>query len=108
MEHIGCVVDVETQLCVFGERLRTARVRRRWSRKDLADRVGVGRHTIARLEEGSAGVGLGVFLTVLWVMGLGDSVEKVALPESDKAGIFLDKKRQPKRVHGERENNLDF
>ncbi len=100
--------DVKSQLQLLGERIRTARVRRRWSREDLADRVGVGRRTIARLEDGSAGVGLGIFLSVLWVMGLSDSVEGIAMPDSDKAGIFLEKKRQPKHVHGEREINLDF
>jgi len=108
MTHIRHPDDIKHQLCLLGERIRTARVRRRWSRADLATRVGAGRRTIARLEEGSPGISLGLFLSALWVMGLSDSVKDIALPESDKVGVFLDKKRQPKHVHRERKINLDF
>ncbi len=108
MTHIRHPDDIENQLRLLGERIQTARVRRRWSREDLANRVGVGRRTIARLEEGAPGVALGVFLSALWVMGLGEDLKDVAMPEYDKVGVFLEKRRQPKHVHREREINLDF
>jgi len=100
--------DVALQLHLYGERVRTARVRRRWSKEELATRVGVGRRTIARLEEGAPGVGLGVFLAALWVLGLWETVKDVAAPDADKAGAFLEKQRQPKHVHRKREKELDF
>jgi transcriptional regulator with XRE-family HTH domain len=108
MTHARYADDVKRQLLLLGERIKTARVRRRWSMDELAVRVGVGRRTIARLEDGSPGVALGLFLSVLQVMGLGDSVDGVARPELDKAGIFLEKRRQPKHVHREHKIDLDF
>jgi len=74
----------------------------------LAERIGVGRRTIARLEKGDPGVALGVFCTAPWVLGLWETVEVLADPGADKAGQFLDKQRLPKRVRLQREKELDF
>ena len=74
----------------------------------LAERIGVGRRTVARLEKGDPGVALGVFLTALWVLGLWETAGGLADPSSDKVGEFLDKQRLPKRVHLQREKDLDF
>ena len=108
MARIEHPENVAAQLRLYGERVRTARVRRRWSKEELASRVGVERRTITRLEEGASGVGLGVFLTALWVLGLWETVQEVAAPEADKAGAFLEKQRQPRHVHQRREKDLDF
>ena len=101
-------LDVNSQLILLGERIRTARSRRRWSQQDLAARIGVERRSVSRLEEGDGGVGIGIFFTALWVLGLWDTVNDIAAPELDKAGEFLEKQRQPRRVHSERMTDLDF
>jgi len=44
----------------------------------------------------------------LWVLGLWDTVNDIAAPELDKAGEFLEKQRQPRRIHSERMKDLDF
>ncbi len=108
MAQNNYIEDVERMLALYGERIKTARVRRRWSKEELAVRVGVERRTIMRLESGAPGVGLGVFLTAIWVLGLWDTVQDVAAPESDKVGIFLEKQRCPKHVHAEGRKELDF
>ena len=108
MSHIAYPDIVTSQLRVFGTRIRTARIRRRWSKAVLAERIGIERRTIARLEEGSPGIGLGVFLGALWVLGLWETVEGIASPELDKTGAFLERQRQPKHVHRAREKELDF
>lgn len=108
MAHTEHPEDVVRQLRLYGERVRIARTRRRWSKEELAARVGVERRTIARLEEGTPGVGLGTFLTALWVLGLWETVKDVAAPEADKTGVFLEKQRQPKHVHRQKEKELDF
>jgi predicted transcriptional regulator len=100
--------DIALQLRLYGERIRTARVRRRWSKEELATRVGVERRTVARLEEGVSGVSLGVFLTAIWVLGLWETIQDVAAPEADKTGMFLEKQRQPRHVHRKRKKELDF
>ncbi len=68
MEHQYHPEDVTKQLHVFGERVRTARVRRRWSQANLAERMNVERRTVSRLEKGDPGVTTGVFLRALWVL----------------------------------------
>lgn len=108
MDHNAYPEDVRMQLRLYGERMKTARVRRRWSKRELAARTGVERRTVARLENGEPGVGLGVFLSVLWVLGLWDTIRDVAAPEADKAGVFLEQQRQPKRVRQAREKEMDF
>jgi transcriptional regulator with XRE-family HTH domain len=108
MDHSKNAIEVSEGLRLYGDRIRTARVRRRWSKQELALRAGVERRTIARLEEGDGGIGLGCFLTVLWVLGLWDSAKDLAAPESDTAGAFLEKQRQPRHVHPERNKELDF
>ena len=108
MAHMHITSEVRDVLRTYGQRVRTARVRRRWTREDLAARVGVERRTIARMEAGEAGIGLGVFLTALWALDLWHTVNDVADPGADRAGIFLEQRRQPKRVHREQDRKLDF
>ncbi|MCK9304984.1 MAG: helix-turn-helix domain-containing protein [Bacteroidales bacterium] len=100
--------EVVSMMTLLGERICIARTRRRWSMEILAERIGVGRRTVARLEKGDPGVALGVFFTTLWVLGVWDEVKGLADPGADKAGEFLDKQRLPKRVHLQREKELDF
>jgi transcriptional regulator with XRE-family HTH domain len=100
--------EVTAQLRKIGENIKKARIRRRWSKEELATRIGVERRTIARLEAGSPGITAGVLFSTLWVFGLQDTARDIATPELDKAGEFLDKQREPKRVRNKSNNELDF
>ena len=100
--------DVAALLPVLGQRVRTVRARRRWSMEMLAERVGVGRRTVARMEKGDPGIALGVFLTTLWTLGLWETVTDLADPSADKVGEFLEKQRLPERVRKQRGKELDF
>ncbi len=57
--------EVRDRLGAYGERVRIARMRRRWSQAELAERMGVERRTVSRLERGSPGVSTGALLTAL-------------------------------------------
>jgi transcriptional regulator with XRE-family HTH domain len=46
------------QLVSLGERLRLARLRRRYSAESVAKRAGVARGTLYRVEEGDPGVSI--------------------------------------------------
>lgn len=100
--------EVAGELKVLGERIRGARVRRRWTAAELAERIGVERRTIARLEKGDPGVGIGVFFSALWVFGLLPTAAQLAHPDEDKVGSFLEKQRQPERVRKAIAKRLDF
>lgn len=54
----------------FGERLRLARLRRRLSAKQVAERAGMSPMTLRSLERGGAGVTMGAYLAVMQVLGI--------------------------------------
>ena len=99
--------EVLKHLEELGRRVRTARVRRRISTEDLAQVCGIGRRTLYRIETGEPGVALGTFLSVLWKLGLLDTVHSVANPDTDDHGKILEAASRPQRVRAPTSDN-DF
>lgn len=96
-------------LLVFGERIRLARIRRGWTGTELAERAGVSRNTVSALERGHPGTAIGVYLSVLWVLGLEKSFDGVADPDLDTHGKVLEAARRPKRARTDRRSDkYDF
>ena len=74
-------------LAKLGENIRLARLRRDLSAEQVAERVGIGRSTLTRLEQGNEGVSINIYIKVLTVLGLDDDIAKVA--EDDIVGRRL-------------------
>ncbi|MET0846305.1 MAG: helix-turn-helix transcriptional regulator [Pseudomonas sp.] len=74
-------------LTEFGERLKTARLRRRLTAKMVAERAGMSVMTLRSLESGAAGVTMGAYLSVMQVLSLEQDLNK--LGESDEMGRRL-------------------
>ena len=55
---------------LLGESIRVARVERRWTQQELAERVGISRITMAKVEKGDLNVRLGVALEAAVVLGV--------------------------------------
>ncbi|MDP2361490.1 MAG: helix-turn-helix transcriptional regulator [bacterium] len=68
-------------LQALGGRLRQARLRRRLTAQQVAERAGMSRTTLRALERGETSVTLGVFLNVLHVLGLDKDLTLVAQDE---------------------------
>lgn len=64
----------------------------------VANRAGITRQTLQRVERGDPTVSLGIYATVLFVFGLIDKLGAVAAVEGDTVGLMLDEERLPKRV----------
>lgn len=85
----------------LGVAIRRARLRRRLTQLQLAERAGLSKQTMGRLEGGDPGIALGSFLEVLAVLErawVGEFVEHL---EADNPGRVLENSRLPQRVAGD-------
>lgn len=65
-------------LTAMGERIRLARKRRKLSTATIAERAGIARGTLYRVEAGDAAVTLGTYLRVLAALNMASDLEKIA------------------------------
>lgn len=61
---------VQQILADFGENIKLARLRRKLSTMQVAERANLSRQTIVSVEKGLSGVSIGAYLQVLFVLGL--------------------------------------
>lgn len=71
----------ERRIVEFGERLRLARLRRKFSTELVATRAGVSRTTLYKIERGDPAVTLAAYLRVLAIYGLTSDIEKLAVDD---------------------------
>jgi len=98
MSRFDPPAQVTEQLSQLGQRVRIARLRRGWSVADLADKAGINRNTLTALELGKPGTAVGVWLVVLWALGLERTLGGVADPDADLHGKALEAARRPARA----------
>jgi len=82
----------------LGSDLSAARRRRRLTQELVAERALISRATLARVERGDAGVSMGIYASVLFVLGLGERIGDLADPGTDEIGRGLAEEQLPKRV----------
>lgn len=99
---------VEELLEHVGLNIKTARIRRNITIKELANRIHVDERTISRLEKGDTSINFKNLVTVLMVLGLEDSVLDIADPNQDQVGKALELQKQPKRVRKMDQLSDDF
>jgi transcriptional regulator with XRE-family HTH domain len=83
------------QLEALGDRLRLARLRRRYSAQSVAGRAGTTRMTLYRVEKGDPGVSMGVYASVLRVLNLQADLDGLA--RDDALGRRLQDLKLPER-----------
>ncbi len=62
----------------LGENLKLARLRRRLSAELVAQRAGISRATLHKIEKGEPTVAMGSYFMVLNVLGLEEEIEQLA------------------------------
>lgn len=82
----------------LGADLRDARKRRRIPTELMAKRAMIGRSTLVRVEKGSPEVSLGIYATVLFILGMEKRLADLADVRHDEIGLDLDEERLPKRI----------
>jgi transcriptional regulator with XRE-family HTH domain len=96
------LIKVLTEL---GENIKLARLRRKLSTEQVAERAGISRATLWHVEKGSPSVAMGIYGQVLFVLGLDKDLLKIAA--DDTLGRILQdaelivKERAPKKKKDE-------
>ncbi len=74
-------------LRTLGEQIRYARLRRDFTAVQTAERAGIARTTLVKIEKGDEGVALGQYFRVLIALGLADDITLLA--KDDELGRKL-------------------
>ena len=85
----------------LGEQIQLARLRRRLSAEQVAERAGLSRKTVYNIEQGVPTVAMGSYLQVLFILGLEKDLSRVAVADPlgrklQDAGIST-RRRAPKK-----------
>jgi hypothetical protein len=91
-------LPVKRALAKLGDDIRSARLRRRIPTTIMAARAFITRTTLLKVERGDPGVSLGIYATVLFVLGLTSRLADLADARSDDVGLQLDEERLPQRI----------
>ena len=91
-------LPVQRALRKLGQDIREARLRRRISTTIMAARASISRTTLSKLEKGDAGVCMGSYATVLFVLGLTDKFSLLADARNDEIGLELAEEQLPQRI----------
>jgi transcriptional regulator with XRE-family HTH domain len=87
----------------LGENIKLARLRRRYSAQQVAERANISRPTLLSIEKGSPTVSIGAYTKVLFVLGLSEDIIQVAkddiLGRKLQDAKLLIKKRAPKKSY---------
>jgi len=91
-------LPVKRALAKLGEDIRSARLRRRITTTTMAERAFITRPTLRKVEHGDPGVSLGIYATIMFVLGMTPRLADLADSRTDEVGLQLDEERLPKRI----------
>ena len=91
-------LPVKRALQKLGADISDARRRRRIPMALMAQRAGIGRMTLVRIEQGDPAVSMGAYARVLFVLGLTTRLDELADASHDATGLALEEEYLPKRI----------
>lgn len=92
------LIPIKNGLKKLGEDIKKARLRRGLKMVVLADRAGISRETLSKIQKGSPGVSIGNYASVIFGLGLDAKWMNLASIEQDSVGQRIDDERLPKRA----------
>jgi hypothetical protein len=95
-------LPVTRALHKLGHDIKDARRRRRIPMAIAAERASISKPTLIKVERGDAGVSIGSYATVLFVMGMADRLSDLIDPKNDPVGLQLEEEHLPQRIRGAR------
>jgi transcriptional regulator with XRE-family HTH domain len=91
-------IPAKRALRKLGQDIRDARKRRLIPMELMADRARISRSTLHKVERGDESVALGFYASVLFVLGLIDSLANLADIGADAVGRSLEERHLPTRI----------
>jgi DNA-binding XRE family transcriptional regulator len=91
-------IPAKRALIKLGKDIRDARRRRRISTQMMAERAFISRTTLHKVEKGDAGVAMGIYATVLFILGLSGKLGDLADLQYDPVGRALEEELLPTRI----------
>jgi transcriptional regulator with XRE-family HTH domain len=90
-------------LQTLGENIKLARLRRRLTADQVAERSRIGRMTLFYIEKGSPSVSIGFYFKVLCVLGLSNDILKIASDDElgrnlQDAGLLVKKRVKSRKL----------
>ena len=82
-------IPAKKALKKLGRDMADARKRRRITMELLAERAGISRITLGKIEKGEATVSMGAYASVLFALGLADKLQNLADASIDVVGREL-------------------
>ena len=98
-------IPVKRALRKLGSDIKDARRRRRIPTQVMAERAGVSRTTLLKIEKGDPGVSSGTLATVLFILGLLEGFSELADARYDQIGLDLANEWLPQRIRLSRRKN---
>ena len=90
----------EKELEALGQRLKDARLRRRFSMETVCARADISRPTLYKVENGDPSVAMGIYVQVLRVLGMVENLSLIA--KEDVLGRRLQDESLPQRKRAPR------
>ena len=85
-------------LANLGGDIALARRKRRISTVSMAERAFISRGTLYKVERGDPSVSMGVYASVLSILGLVDGLAQTAERRNDLLGLDIDEDRLPRKI----------
>ena len=98
-------IPARRALLKLGQDIQTARRRRRIPTQLMAERAGISRSTLAKIEKGASSVALGHYAMVLFILGMIERLAGLADITQDEVGLSLDEEHLPKRIRLPKSND---
>ena len=97
---ISLLEQIQSQLCCFGTRLQELRLRENWTLQQLADRSGLSKAFLSRLESGDRQASIAAVLTLSRVFGVSLASLFESEPETDPCIIVRGAEAAEHKVNG--------
>ena len=93
-------------LAKLGEDIAIARKKRRISTVSMSERAFISRGTLYKVEKGDPTVSMGIYATVLSILGLTKGLGNTADRRNDSLGLDLEEDRLPRKVQPRKRSRL--